>query len=390
MVRNYKVICRNEPYGGIIFNQHTGYSFKVDQELFSTFLSFQKAGEKYPDAKIQATMESMARGCEETLYWERKDFPNFNGLEVTSSPEKVSFSITNYCSKGCEFCYSNATPNGAFFEIEHLPMVVSQLVQNRVLQVTVGGGEPTAHPHLTQILRGIREANMIPNLTTNGLSLTDQILKDLKRYCGAVAFSIDPNHSITLLDWIQKARRLNLPCHLHYIISKKTLPTLDQELEPYLTSGIERLTFLLFKPLGRGANLEALILSKADIPLFRQKLAWLEQAARTHAFQITFGSDFVPFLVQANLKWNPLFSDYCTAARSSCSLDYELNVKPCSLLETPALSLASASLQNIWQSAPFQAFRKNFTRVRTTCAGCASQNICKGGCSVYYDLTPCT
>jgi len=135
------LVCRDEPYGGIIFNQKTGYTFKVDKELFSTAINYFKE-EKIQNQDVITKIKFMSNGCHNIFYLKAKNFLSSSNLEFSTSPEIVSFSITNYCTRGCEFCYSNSTPSGSFFNIENLPRLIKQLILNRVLQVTIGGGEP--------------------------------------------------------------------------------------------------------------------------------------------------------------------------------------------------------------------------------------------------------
>ena len=96
MMQNIKletrIICRNEPFGGIIFNQKTGNSYKVDKELFETFLKYHK-GKEIKDEKLLTTLKSMSLGCNEIKFLEKKGVQESENLDVLTSPEIISFSM---------------------------------------------------------------------------------------------------------------------------------------------------------------------------------------------------------------------------------------------------------------------------------------------------------
>ncbi len=373
------IVCRNEPFGGIIFNQNNGNSYKVDKELFDTFLKFH-AGKEIRDEKLLITLKSMSSGCKEIKFLEKKGIQDSEKLEILTSPEIISFSITNYCEKGCEFCYSNSTPSGTFFDMKNLPLLIQELQNNRVLQVTIGGGEPTSHPHLKDLLKAIREAGTIPNVTTNGINLNQNILKIIKEYSSALAFSYDCSSKEIINKWIQEAIKMGIECHVHYIVSKNNLSTILEDLNEVISFSIKRLTLLLFKALGRGKKLKSRCLTEKDIPLLKEKILRLILLSSKHNFQLTFDDSFIPYLIQSSVIMHPVFSDYCTAGRYSCSLNQDFLVKPCSMMQEGGISLKNLSLAEIWNSKLFMEFREKVMAPKKGCEVCKSLSLCHGGC----------
>ena len=69
--------------------------------------------------------------------------------------------------------------------------VCAELKKNGVVQIALGGGEPLLHPDLVAIRELCRAYDLVPNLTTNGLGLSDEVCRALARCCGAVALSLE-------------------------------------------------------------------------------------------------------------------------------------------------------------------------------------------------------
>jgi molybdenum cofactor biosynthesis enzyme MoaA len=61
---------------------------------------------------------------------------------------------------------------------------VGELVDRyNVKEAIILGGEPTLHPNICNVIHGLKYAGIeIVRLTTNGIALTDQLLKDMVAY----------------------------------------------------------------------------------------------------------------------------------------------------------------------------------------------------------------
>ena len=86
---------------------------------------------------------------------------------------KLYIEITNRCNLSCSFCpqTSRKAKTMSAAEFETVAEKVQGRAQNFYLHVM---GEPTAHPHLDQILSICRKYNMTVNITTNG-TLLDRV-----------------------------------------------------------------------------------------------------------------------------------------------------------------------------------------------------------------------
>ncbi len=111
---------------------------------------------------------------------------------------------TKRCNLYCEGCYSRNDKNSD----KTLEQIRSDLdiftSQRRVDSISVAGGDPLVHPDIVEIVRIIRqEYNLKPVLNTNGLALTPELLRELKR-AGVYGFTFHIDSSQSRPNWKDK------------------------------------------------------------------------------------------------------------------------------------------------------------------------------------------
>lgn len=112
-------------------------------------------------------------------------------------PENSEFydiGIGNRCTTGgCPFCYVHASGNGEYYKdiVRTWKAWMKGKDQNhKPFQIAVGStSEPTEHPDLPEFLGAVYETGVVPNFTTNGVLLRNDILEACRRYVGGVAVS---------------------------------------------------------------------------------------------------------------------------------------------------------------------------------------------------------
>lgn len=110
-----------------------------------------------------------------------------------TSPELVDLKITGYCTYGCKYCYQGSTKLGQHASMENIRLVLDDLSSQRVLEVAIGGGEPTQHPEFRSIVQYARARGLIPNVTTRNLKFLREFVAGEWPEIGGIAFSIDDN-----------------------------------------------------------------------------------------------------------------------------------------------------------------------------------------------------
>ena len=317
-----------------------------------------------------------------TFRWGKtlKDNPSFAPV-----PELVDISISNHCSKGCDYCYRDSNPNHSFMTLDDYKSVLSSLNHQKygnVFQVALGGGEPLEHPEILEILDITRQFNIVPNFTTNGENITQSIIDNISGKVGAVAVSLNNmkdigNSKIKLL--VKGGIRTNI----HYVIDRNNLRQAIQILMGNFNKelkGINAIIFLTFKPSGRGSS-ENVLVNDSELSDFLNLIDNNKTSCN-----IGFDACFVPMLMRFT-KTNIDFIDSCEVGYFSVYIDENLMVSPCSFSKNKdSYSLKEFDFYDIWLNK-FDKFR---SRVTNTCnQACNAKINCKGTCHYYPEITTC-
>jgi radical SAM protein with 4Fe4S-binding SPASM domain len=302
-------------------------------------------------------------------------------------PELADISISNRCSKGCDFCYRDSVPAGGLMSLEEYDFVLYQLQSPRwgsVFQVALGGGEPLEHPHLLEFLRLTRTRGVIPNFTTNGELLDRSLVTALAGLAGAVAISIprlealDPRKVALLAG-------AGLRANLHYVLERRNLEEATAIVEGRfdgLLADVNAVIFLTYKPRGRGTADRCL----REGPELDRFLVAID--ARRSGVRIGFDACFVPLLLRST-RIDPSLVDACECGFFSVYVDEQLQVKPCSFAcgDAQTFSLRELPFSEIWERllAPFRE-----AQAADLCGrSCANRGHCRGRCPYFSELAFC-
>ncbi|MBI2939321.1 MAG: radical SAM protein [Chloroflexi bacterium] len=220
------VRLRQEVFGGIAYHKGTGRLVEVDRGAFVVLASLAGSdAQRRPRGlrelaevarrslrrrvaasevaslvralAVRGIVEEVARPAEAGPELEQ-DFGLLAGSEdspedgyALSAPITVHWALTYRCGLGCAHCYSPPTGTPGELSRDEKLRVVERLAGWGVLEVAIGGGEPTACPDLGEVLQAVRGAGMIPSVTTNGQQVTLALAKMLAETCGCVQFSLD-------------------------------------------------------------------------------------------------------------------------------------------------------------------------------------------------------
>lgn len=300
-------------------------------------------------------------------------------------PELVDISISNHCSKGCDYCYRDSKPNYSFMSIDDYKFVLDSLNHPKygnVFQVALGGGEPLEHPEILEILDITKQFNIVPNFTTNGENITQAIVENISGKVGAVAVSINNLDDIddSKIDLLIKG---GIRTNIHYVISrnnlKQAIHILNGDYNKKLV-GVNAIIFLTFKPSGRGDS-KYILRNDSDLHRFLE----LIDSNRANC-NIGFDACFVPLLMRFT-KTNVDFIDSCEVGYFSVYIDENLNITPCSFSNNKdGYSLREFDFYDIWLNK-FNDFRG---KINNNCRQeCVAKNNCKGTCPYFPEITTC-
>ena len=238
--------------------------------------------------------------------------------------EFYDIGINTVCNAECEFCYVSAGKGGENFEricetwrewskSWYRREISGVTVTNAPFQIAIGSsGEPTEHPDFIEFLKTVRETSVVPNYTTNGISLgyagnnierikkRDNLLNATEKYCSAVAVSLG---NINLREIAIRAIENLLPRDVyvvtHHIISDKE--SVDEVFRFREKYG-KRIHYYTLLPLAKsGRSLKEM--SRETYNYLESELL-KRKSAGDDISNISFGAKFIPFVESNGNKIN--------------------------------------------------------------------------------------
>jgi radical SAM protein with 4Fe4S-binding SPASM domain len=302
-------------------------------------------------------------------------------------PELLDVAVTNWCDRGCAFCYRKSDESGSHISLSDYEEIIRQAQSIHVFQVALGGGNPNQHPQFPEILRLTREKyGIVPNYTTNGRGLTPLVIEATAKYCGAVAVSAYPPYHETQ-EAIDLLRSSGTTTNIHFILTSKSVDTAIAWLDdpPVFLQRANAIVFLNYKPVGRFAD-EKLLLNQS--PRIEEFFKLATRGRRS--FRIGFDTCTITGL--ARLGEAPAISvEGCDAGRFSLFVSEKMEVYPCSFMVEAGyqgIPLKGSSLAEIWRN------HSSFRRIREKhaergCADCTTPHQCLSGCPLFPEMNLC-
>lgn len=218
-------------------------------------------------------------------------------------PDKSEFydvATGTKCNLSCEFCYAGARKDGRFFSniCEKAKMFFGSMDENsKPVQIACGSlNEPTIHPEFIEFIKTIYDLNIVPNYTTNGITIagdneySKKLLEATEKYCGGVAVSANSFNEHIDKIWrkaVEKLSKIDVHINLHIIISDKA--SVDRFYDIYREYEEIIHTFVLLPIMPEGRSNQSC--NKETFEYFVSR--WKEITNRS---KVAFGANFYPYL----------------------------------------------------------------------------------------------
>lgn len=301
-------------------------------------------------------------------------------------PELLDISITNYCERGCSFCYRASSPKGEFMPLALYESIMAQAEAAGVMQVALGGGNPNQHPQFIEILRRTRAHHIIPSYTTNGQAMSDCIYDATKEYCGAVAISwYEPYGDAA--EVIEQCYARKIKVNIHYLLHRENVQAATRLLREknHIFQKVNAIVFLNYKPIH--SPQELCLRDNKDMTDFLN-------AVREHrGCKLGFDSCMISYLTKLGEDLASETVDFCEAGRFSAFISEKGVLYPCSFMNDTCcagINLAQTTLEQGWrQSVCFQQIREQLSvpgKQRYSivdCGLCKQYAMCHGGCPLF-------
>lgn len=309
---------------------------------------------------------------------------------MASYPHLIDVGIMGHCIHGktglCVKAGIGCYQSGMFIEQPNMTVEdftsIAEQSKGRCNQIALGGrGDPDQHEHFEEILKICRKNILVPNFTTSGYGMTEEIATLCKLYCGAVAVSW--YRSEYTLKAIQILLNAGVKTNIHYVLGNNSI---DEALERLQNNdfpkGINAVIFLLHKPVGQGSTKNML---KVDNPKVK---AFFEEIEKSHPFKIGMDSCTVPGAIKFCKNILPESLDACEGGRYSCYIGADMTMLPCSFDQEKKyrVSLRENTIEEAWNSEQFEQFR---SKMKNACPNCDKRESCFGGCPLMSEIVFC-
>lgn len=170
-----------------------------------------------------------------------------------TAPELVDIKTTDYCPYGCSFCYQGSTEKGEHGSLENIQVIAERLAEAGVLEVAIGGGEPTLHPDFVETLKAFSSRGINANFTTRNLAWIrkEELRAEVRKHSQAFAYSVEDPANVAKLRALMTDNRFYMEANLHYVMGSTDFDTFKAIVDAAYEHRF-RLTLLGYKTTGRG------------------------------------------------------------------------------------------------------------------------------------------
>ena len=192
-------------------------------------------------------------------------------------PLNVSIAITGRCYKGCHFCYASSTKTGTtHWRYGELIDFITDLDQNQVFSVMLGGGEPTLWEDpqagkdfydLVNALSG--RVSLALTFTTSGIpALQVEQLPDLPLRLSCHT----PEEAAMIIARADRCRQSVSQVGINLLLWRSKLDACRQAAEQFVAAGYHDILLLTMLPAGFGVQFAAEGLAESEVAAFIKSL----------------------------------------------------------------------------------------------------------------------
>lgn len=304
--------------------------------------------------------------------------------DVFTAPLDAHFAVTTRCNMYCKGCYNTIKSDGNIdIDFDKAKRIIDNLARLSVLSISFGGGEPTLYPKIIELAQYTREKNILPNITTNGLTMNAAFAKQCKVF-GNVHFSIHKPSDIDIAFNAAEIykKQTGKKAGLNLLITTEIYPLLASIIKKANKSAFNKILFLKYKKTAKNAEIEDLSMDDM-MPLVFDKLKHLSKKSRV---KFLFDCSSMQDLAYSGLVSKKILkkvdANGCFGGNMYIAIDVNGNYKPCSFWNDTFSQAETLDFDNWMNNKKLIEFRN--AKVSENCNHCDYAELCNGGCRLKY------
>ena len=344
---------RREEFGGIVFFEKPGFVCYVNNSMANAL-----GIKKNPDAHYVK--------------------------DVFSSPLDAHFAVTTRCNMYCKGCYNTTRNDGNVdIDFEKAKRVIDNLADLNVLSVSFGGGEPTLYPEIIELAEYTRSKNILPNMTTNGLTMTEDFAKRCRVF-GNVHFSIHKPADIDIAFNAAKIykKQTGKKAGLNLLLSSEIIPLLENIVKRANKSAFKKILFLRYKKTDKNSNITDLSADDKMTEVFEKIKALSRKSRLMFLFDCSSMQELAYAKITSPKLLSRVDSNGCLGANAYIAVDVNGEYKPCSFWHETFGDAQKLSHDEWMTNEKLKSFREY--KFSSDCENCEYSVVCNGGCRLNY------
>lgn len=263
-------------------------------------------------------------------------------------------------------------------------------------QIAFGITDINTNPDFWSILEYTRSKGIIPNYTTNGFDVTEEVAKKTKELCGAVAVSI--HNKPVAYDAIRKFISAGMKqVNIHFVLAQETLfsayKLVDDVVSDERLKGMNAIVFLGYKH----KNLNSKFHYLDDLNDYKELIDYCKEKNVRFGFDSCSAANYLKIIEGTEDEKTSVYAEPCESGLFSSYFNVNGEFFPCSFMEgkddwTEGIDAVNCNdfIKEIWNAEKVIQWR-NKLKNSSNCQGCSECKMkanCRS-CFAYPETAIC-
>jgi radical SAM protein with 4Fe4S-binding SPASM domain len=332
----------------------------------------------------------------------------YRGKYLTA-PIEACIEITNRCNLNCEHCYASSGTNVDEKELtlEEIGRLLKELNEMGVFRIFISGGEPFMRKDFLNILRMIRSYPFGVVTSTNGVLVTEKLLKEIKKIgITGIQVSLDGSKATThdkirgvkgtfekALETAKNISKLGISLTIGTVVSRRNYKEIPEIIDLALSLNASIFHLMDFQPMGRALHKfnKLRITDKQWVKLSnfidkkkKELRGKMKIKAENNRFAMLATGKYSSEMFSKEFDDIDLCFMNCNAGVTKVVIAANGDVYPCEMLREDKFivgNIRNTSFRHMWENSQvLNLLRNRNIKSIKGCEKCEFLDFCQGGC----------